>query len=375
MSTAPRRLPIGIIGCGHGTAAFYSSLRRFPNIQAVACADADFFRAETRAQPYGLKPCAIDELLADKGIALVVNLAPARSRAAISLRVLEAKKHLFSESPLALDVDEAGNLLDEAARRNLRLGAGPDLFLGAPLQTCRARIDDGSLGVPLSASAHLSLPAPETWHPDPETFYQAGNGGGPLFDAALPLLSALVGLLGPLAAVTGSTRCPLTERTVTSEKKQGTRILVEVPTHVTALLDFVTGAVATLTASYDVPHHRQPALEIHGTEGSLSLATLDQGPVSLRRKEETVWQEVPPIYADRAPAPGGAVIGLALADMATELLYDRPHRAAAPYALHLLDALLTLVRSSEEGVRLAVGTRCERPAPLPAGIAPGEAVV
>ncbi|SDU14518.1 Predicted dehydrogenase [Verrucomicrobium sp. GAS474] len=380
MSSTPRRIPIGIIGCGHGTGAFFSSLRRFPTIQAVACADSDFFRAENRAQQYSqgqatMKACSIDELLADKGISLVVNLAPARSRAGISLRILEAKKHLFSDSPLSLDLAEAAHLLEEAERRNLRIGSAPDLFLGAPLQTALALINEGSLGIPLSAHAHLSLPAPETWHPDPESFYLAGNGGGPLFDAVPPLLSALVTLLGPVAAVIGSTRTPLTERTVTSEKKQGVRIPVEVPTHVTALLDFATGAGGTLTASYDVLHHRQPALEIHGTEGSLSLATFEQGPVSLRSKDDPLWREIPPAYAEPAQSPGGIGKGIGLGDMAAALLMDKPHRASAPLALHLLDALLTLARSSEEGIRLAVGTSCSRPAPLPAGIAPGELVV
>ncbi|HEY8966272.1 MAG TPA: Gfo/Idh/MocA family oxidoreductase, partial [Candidatus Methylacidiphilales bacterium] len=249
------------------------------------------------------------------------------------------------------------------------------LFLGAPLQTALGLVEDGSLGVPLSASGHLALPAPETWHPDPESFYLAGNGGGPLYDGVPSLLAALVTLLGPLAAVTGSLRTPLRERTVTSEKKQGTTIPVEVPTHVTALLDFATGAAATITASYDIPHHRQPALEIHGTEGSLSVATFEEGPVFLRRKDDPLWREIPPAYAAPALNPGVVGKGLGLADLAAALIMDRPHRAAADLALHGLDALLTLARASEEGVRMAVESRCGRPEALPPGIAPGEIVV
>ena len=55
----------------------------------------------------------------------------------------------------------------------------------------------------------------ESWHPDPEFYYQVG--GGPMFDMGPYYLTALVNLVGPVRRVTGSARITFPERTITSQ--------------------------------------------------------------------------------------------------------------------------------------------------------------
>ena len=45
----------------------------------------------------------------------------------------------------------------------------------------------------------------------------------------------------------------------------------------------------------------------------------------------------------------------------------RPHRASGDLALHVLEVMEALERSSVEGRRIRVATICERPAPVPLG--------
>ena len=62
------------------------------------------------------------------------------------------------------------------------------------------------------------------------------------------------------------------ERIVTSNSpRNGHRIAVETPTHVTALLEFASGAQVTFCMSWDVWKHSHPAIEIYGSEGSLRV--------------------------------------------------------------------------------------------------------
>ena len=65
-------------------------------------------------------------------------------------------------------------------------------------------------------------------------------------------LTALVSLLGPVRRVTGSARVTFPERKIRSQPRAGERIAVETPTHLAAVLDFVSGAIATLVTSFDV---------------------------------------------------------------------------------------------------------------------------
>ncbi len=212
----------------------------------------------------------MDELLADPGIDLVVNLTIPAVHAEVSQRALAAGKHVYSEKPLASRRVDGAATLALAREKGLRVGSAPDTFLGGGLQTCRKLIDDGAIGEPVAAVAFMTGHGPEGWHPDPEFFYKPG--AGPMFDMGPYYLTALVSLLGPIVRVTGSTRVSFGERTIGSGPKQGQKIAVETPTHVAGVVDFAGGAVATIITSFDVWAANLPRIEIYGSEGLAQCA-------------------------------------------------------------------------------------------------------
>ena len=65
------------------------------------------------------------------------------------------------------------------------------------------------------ASAFMMCHGHETWHPDPDFYYQAG--GGPMFDMGPYYLTALVALMGPVQRVCGSAQATFSHRTITSQ--------------------------------------------------------------------------------------------------------------------------------------------------------------
>lgn len=50
-----------------------------------------------------------------------------------------------------------------------------------------------------------------------------------------------------------------------------TIIDVEVPTHVTGIVDSAQGAIGSIIMSFDVWRHSLPCIETYGTEGSLTV--------------------------------------------------------------------------------------------------------
>ena len=92
-----------------------------------------------------------------------------------------------------------------------------------------------------------------------------------MFDVGPYYLTALVNMLGPVGRLTGSTRISFPERLITSQPLAGTKIKVNTPTHITGVLDFVSGPLATVIASFDVWAANLPHIEIYGSEGSLSM--------------------------------------------------------------------------------------------------------
>lgn len=68
------------------------------------------------------------------------------------------------------------------------------------------------------------------------------------------------------------TGAALAERTITSEKKYGQKVPVDIPTHVAGLLQFQEGAIGTIITSFDIFGDSDlPRIEIYGTQGILSV--------------------------------------------------------------------------------------------------------
>jgi predicted dehydrogenase len=352
---------VGIIGCGNISGIYFTNLKAYDGVDVVACADLDVERAKAKAQEHGIaKGCSVDELLTDPNVELVINLTIPAAHAEICLRALDNGKHVYVEKPLAVTREDGQRILELAASKGLRVGSAPDTFLGAGIQTCVQLIQDGAIGVPVSAVAFMVGRGHEFWHPAPEFFYQVG--GGPMFDMGPYYLTALVSLLGPIREIAGMTRITHPERTILSEPKKGQKIQVEVPTHIAGTLRFASGAIGTMIMSFDVAAgHNLPRIEIYGTEGTLSVPDPNTfgGPVRLMKAGEKEWTDM------EVTLPYGSNSrGVGVVDMAHSIRSGGAHRANGTLAYHVLEAMHGFHDSSDLGVVYRMKSDCEAPAPL-----------
>src|SRR5699024_3871794 len=95
------------------------------------------------------------EAFEDPEVEVILNLTRPYEHFEVTKQALLHGKHVYSEKPLAVDLEEAGALIALAEEKNLRLGGAPDTFLGAGIQTARKLIDDGFLGEVVGASAAI----------------------------------------------------------------------------------------------------------------------------------------------------------------------------------------------------------------------------
>ena len=324
---------IGVIGCGNISGAYFKAGQTFKNLEIAACADLDLSRARAKAEEFKIpKACTVKELLADREIEIVVNLTIPKAHVSVALAALQAGKHVYGEKPLAITRKDGQKILALAKARRLRVGSAPDTFFGGGIQTCRKLIDDGWIGKPVAASAFMMCAGHESWHPQPQFYYDAG--GGPMLDMGPYYLTALVNLLGPIARVSGSARTTHARRLITSQPLNGTIMQVKALTHYAAVLDFAQGAIATMIMSFDCKAAQLPRIEIYGTEGTLSVPDPNTfgGPVRISKGKE--WLDVPLThgYTENSRSIG-------VADMANAIRSGRPHRASGELALHVLDAM------------------------------------
>ena len=350
---------IGIIGTGNISDAYLKAAPKFPVLKIVACADINMDAAAAKAATYGIEALTVDALLADPRISIVLNLTTPQHHVPVGLRAIAAGKHVYSEKPLAIALADGIGLVDAARAKGLRVGCAPDTFLGGSHQTARQAIDAGAIGTPLAGTAFMMVPGHELWHPNPDFYYKPG--GGPMFDMGPYYLTCLVNMLGPVASVSGAAKASYSSRTVGSGPRQGESFSVDVPTHISAMMTFQSGAAVTITTSFDVWKHSHSHIEIYGSTGSMLVPDPNQfqGDVQVSQKKGD-WTTLPQshLYGD------GNYRILGLADMAQAIVSGRPHRASHEISLHVLEIMDSILRSAESGRRIDLEHQCARPAAM-----------
>lgn len=343
---------VGVIGCGDIFDAYMASSRLFRDVEIVACASQRHTSAVAKAQANGLRVLDVRQLLEADDIDIVLILTPSSTHADLAMAALEAGKHVYMEKTIAGSVDDARRLLVLADARKLRIGVAPDTVLGPAVQMARELIEGGHLGEIALGTATVMSHGMEHRHPDPQPFYAADVG--PVMDIGPYPVTTLATLLGPVRRVTARGLIGNPHRTILAEgsPRRGERFAPEVDTSVFATLEFVCGAVIGLTLSWDVWRHDQPHFELHGTAASLQLPHYNWFGGDLRLSVAgAAWET---IATDRRPfgnpnwssrtGPVANYRGAGLADMANAIENDRPHRASAELALHVLDVLLAIRR-------------------------------
>ncbi|KAB0682954.1 Gfo/Idh/MocA family protein [Aureimonas leprariae] len=363
------KLGLGVVGCGNIAMTYMRNAGLFGEVELRGCADLSIEAARLRAGEYGVRAMGVDELLRDPGINLVLNLTVPAAHFDVTMSALTAGKHVFTEKPLGITAAEGRRLVAEAEARGLKLGSAPDTFLGAAGRRARRLVDEGAIGRPVAGTAFMFGRGMEHWHPNPQFYYQPG--GGPVLDMGPYYLTTLVNLLGSVSRVTAITGSGQAERLITAEGPfKDTTFPVGTPTTALSLLQFASGALVTFGASWDVFRHSNQPIELHGTQGSLSLPDPDTfgGTVSLSRRGEE-WENFESEgelfgainwpFGDRPTRANYRMLGVA--DLVRSIRENRSPRASGALALHVLEIMEATLRSGETGEAVRLESGAERP--------------
>jgi predicted dehydrogenase len=249
---------VGLVGAGnisdtHARAALAAGLRIagvYGDNQDKARRLAD--RSGTSAAP------SLDTLLAQPGLDLVMIGSPSGLHAAQAIAAARAGRHVLVEKPLDISTDRIDGLIDECDRAGVALAVFFQDRLKPAILEMKRLIDAGGIGTPLLATAEVK------WFRPPE-YYAASrwrgtwalDGGGALMNQGIHTVDLLLYLLGPVIAVAGLT---------------STRLhAIEAEDTASVLLEFASGAQATLDVTTAAPPGSPRLLKIAGTRRTLRL--------------------------------------------------------------------------------------------------------
>ncbi|WP_404286936.1 Gfo/Idh/MocA family protein [Glutamicibacter arilaitensis] len=352
MATDSQLTGVGIVGAGTISDQYLENLTAFAGLKVRFIADLDTQRAASQAEKWNVERSGTyEELLAREDIEIVVNLTIPAVHVEVALQAVNAGKHVWGEKPYALDRESGRQLVEAAKARGVRVAVAPDTVLGAGIQTGLRQVAQGAIGTPLTGLAIFQGPGPESWHHSPEFLF--AHGAGPLFDLGPYYLTTLVRVFGPVAKVAATASQAKSERIIGSGPRAGTVFPVEVPTHISALLSFESGASAQCIFSFDSKLKRAGFIEITGSEGTAQFSDPNEfvGDTILHSGAEE------PITVPSEGSEYGR--GTGVAELAQAIRENRKERVPGELAFHVLDVMVSLAESAESGSFVDVDSTVE----------------
>src|SRR3954471_6002227 len=142
------KIRVGEIGCGSVSGSYLPNLTSQPFIEVVSVCDIIVERAKKRAQQFNVPNVYpnIDEMLAGAPFDLLVNTTSMPSHFPINKKALEAKRHVWSEKPIALTVKDGKELLELAERNRVHFWGSPTCVTSPQFKFMVDTIASGKIG-------------------------------------------------------------------------------------------------------------------------------------------------------------------------------------------------------------------------------------
>ena len=183
------RIRAGFIGAGRISDLHAIEYLRNPRAEIAAVCDADEAIARRQAQRWGVPDRRVfteyADLLACSDVNLVEILLPHHLHHPATLAAVAAGKHVSVQKPMALNLEQADEMVAAARRAGVVLRVFENFLFYPPVMKAKALVDAGAIGDPLtiriksnfgvSRTAWTIPAAAQAWRLDP-----ARNGGGPI---------------------------------------------------------------------------------------------------------------------------------------------------------------------------------------------------
>ena len=332
------------------------TLALHPQLELVGVTDRDESRLAAFTAYHGVRRFdSVSALLDEGSVELVLNLTNPDSHYEVSRAALEAGKHVYTEKPLAMDFEEAKQLVALAERLDLHIAAAPSRLLAETAQTMWKGLRDGVIGPVWLAYAELD---DGLVHRMPYKDWISDSGApwpykdefevGCTVEHAGYALTWLTAFFGPAESVTGFSSCLI------KDKQTDVPLDGETPDFSVGCIQFRDGQVARMTNSIVAP--RDHALRLFGEDGVMYVEDnwAPCAPVYVRRRIRirrrtmlTPWKRRLPMPKDPRIPP--RIKGLKKVDymlgvveLAASIQEERPCRLSHGFCLHITELTLAV---------------------------------
>jgi predicted dehydrogenase len=269
---------IGIIGAGSAASFHAAAFSGNERTEIVGIADIVPELRERFAAQFGIPKCyKPDELVSAPDVEIVDICTPTDTHRYYTELAARSGKHVFCEKPIALNLEDAQDIISACKKARVALGVGQVLRFFPEYAKIRELLAEGAVGDVQVVSASRCARMP---HGRDDWFRNRRRSGGAIFDLAIHDIDFLAWCFG-------------TVKTVFAR-----RASLNGEEHLHIILRFERGQVAHIEASWAEVEGFYAQFEAAGSKGRLTFDSRDATPLLVNRKKK---EEEPAVIIPESP--------------------------------------------------------------------------
>ena len=280
------------------------------------------------------------EMIKEKGPSLISIATESGNHAEIALYCIDAGINLIIEKPIALSINDADKIIEEAAKRNLVVSACHQNRFNVAVQELRGAIEKDRFGKLSHGSVHVRWNRGEQYYTQAPWRGTWAQDGGALMNQCIHGIDLLRWMIGDeIDEVYGVTR-------------QQFHDYLEAEDVGLAVIKFKNGAIATIEGTTNVfPKNLEETLYIFGENGTVKIGgtstnNIDEWIFGDNNESDEKIRET----KEQTSNVYGNGHRLLFADVAEAISAGRPPYVDAVAGRNALELVLAIYKSQKEGV-------------------------
>lgn len=160
-----RKIRVGVIGCGRVAQAHLAAIENLKDdVDLVAVADVDEKKAKDAKERFRAKLFTPrhEDLLAHEEVEAIIITLPNHLHHPVALQAARVKKHILVEKPIALNIKQAVEMVEEAKKNNITLMVGQSRRFSEAVFELQKNLPEIGKLFRIQISFLVNFPAPPT---------------------------------------------------------------------------------------------------------------------------------------------------------------------------------------------------------------------
>ncbi len=258
-------MKFGIIGAGRIGKIHGANVAARRDCQVAYVADADAAAADSRAAATGANAVSIDEILGSKEVDAVAVCSPTDTHADLIERAARARKAIFCEKPIDLDVKRIRACLDVVEETGATLMIGFNRRFDPNFASLRKRVAEGAVGA-------LEIVCITSRDPSPPPLSYVARSGGLFRDMMIHDFDMARFILGEEPVAVSAMGSALVDKAIGEAGDVDTAVVI---------METRSGKVAQISNSRRATYGYDQRVEAHGANGMAHAANVRETTVEL----------------------------------------------------------------------------------------------